>query len=172
VACSEGDGNEDLLNQFPREAEFCCTPTSVIAGGQVELRQVGSGTGKLEVEVWVRGVTNLWALAFTLEYDPTIIRFDSAEALDFLGPDSEVSLVASEPPGRTDQVMVGITRLATPPAARTGKTGTGAVLRLSFDLEGVGETDFRFVPNTAGMDPKNLVILDSTHFFDGTVTTR
>jgi hypothetical protein len=175
LSCSSGDGNDGLLNRFPREATFASDVTGVRPDGQVELRQVASSGATLEVILTVRNVVNLWALAFTLEYDPRILRFDSTENIvpnGFLGPDYEVELVAEEPPGRTDRVIVGITRLANPPAPRLGKTGTGDVMRLRFSLEGVGTTSLRFVPSLAGKDPDDVTVLVPDQFYGGTVTTR
>ena len=124
-----------------------------------------------------REVENLWALAFTLEYDPSVISFDSAERRDFLGSsDHEVELIASEAPGRRDRVVVGITRLASPPTVPQGKDGSGHVMVLRFVLEGVGSTTVRFVPNLDALDPDGGSIFQpddpSLHFFGGNVTAR
>ena len=102
----------------------------------VVLIQEGSGTGTLCLAVEVRGVQNLYALGFTVSFDPAVLKFSSATPGPLLGTSAQVlSVFTPQPPtpATATSVEVGVTRKS---PETTGVTGTGKVATLCFDVVG------------------------------------
>lgn len=182
LACSSGDGNEDVLDiPPPRSATVTTEIQQILDGGgsvpgapYITLEEVSQSNETLTIKARVVGVTDLFSVAFTLEFDPAVMRFvdDSEQSLGFLGPSSEVDVLAELEPARQDRLVVGATR---EDASTGGRSGTGDILTLTFDLVGVGATDLAFAPapaNTAAIDSTSTVIFGRSKFFGATVRVQ
>jgi len=165
-SCSSGDGNQGILDTRPRTGSMPEPQPTLPPAPYVSLTEGETpGIGQFRVNVHVQAVTDLWALAFTLEFNPAIMRYraDSAANGGFLGAveGEDVSLEAVLEPGRSDRLVVGVSKLRQLPD-EPGVTGSGSVMTLDFNLMAVGQTTVGYVlppdANLAGIDSKDQVI--------------
>jgi hypothetical protein len=157
-SCSSGDGNEGILNVRPRVGTVLQPDPADLPGAPYLLPTDGGtpGQGELRVNIHVQAVTDLWALAFTLEYNPAILQYvgDSAVNGGFLGIDERVDVEVAS--GGSGRLVVGVSRLRVLPDD-VGVDGTGSVMTLDFTLLAAGQTTLGFVlPPDA-----NLAAVDS-----------
>jgi hypothetical protein len=125
----------------------------------------------------VSPVLDLFSVAFTLRYDPTVLRYTGFQPGDFLGSASETIVeVSAQPSTAPNSVVVGVTRNAAAIDPDVGVTGRGRIITLCFDLVGPGNSLMVFTGNLAGYNsggtaPGN-VVLDASDFIGGTVTVQ
>lgn len=182
VACQgAGDGGVTASNQqLSRGATYASAVPPSPGQPQVVL-SVASGTR----DTVCLGVSSYYALdlysvAFTLQYDPDVMRYTSWQEGSLLGTGSEVLVqVTPQPPTAPDSVVVGVTRNSA--VVTGGVTGNGRLITLCFDLVapatnspvtfgGANLVGF----NSTGTDPANPahVALDPADFIGGTVTVQ
>jgi hypothetical protein len=174
LSCSSGDGNEQLLDDIT-PLQGTLTSDSLPGAPYVAMDQgISLDLERIRVNVGAVGVTDLWGLAFTYEFDPALLQYvpGSADNGGFLGTDSQVELIVEPEPGRNDRLVVGISKLRQSPTD-TGVSGTGQVMTLEFRLLARGATTLDYVQppeaNLAGVNSLDQVILDADDFVGATV---
>jgi hypothetical protein len=99
----------------------------------------------LVVQVIARGVADLYAVAFDLQYPTAQLRFRQAEEGDYLRTGgASTSLQVVEGPAGT--LVIGLTRLG---AVAGVSGGEGLLVRVTFDAVGAGSGELRFAENAA-----------------------
>ena len=184
--CSSGDGNEDIVViGKPLQATYTTEIEEIVAGGGVapgapfvSLEDGGSPADKrIRIEVLAVGLTDLWAVAFTLEYDPAVLDFISSSESNggFLDPSSSnVEVLAAPELGRPDHLVVSASKLRQDPTD-TGSSGTGTIFTLDFDVVGIGSSTISYVPlpaNTAAIDSADQVTFGISRFYGGSLEVR
>lgn len=164
-SCSSGDGNEAILDVRPRVGSMPenLQPPRPGAPYLVPTEGETPGLGQYRLNIHVQAVTDLWALAFTLEFDPAVMRYveDTAVNGGFLGIDDRVQIeVTREGSGR---LVVGVTRLRELPDD-VGVSGSGSIMTLDFNLMAAGQTTVDYVlppdANLAAVDSQGQQILE------------
>lgn len=143
AACGGGGGGGSGPTAPPPPAKgFVFTPGAGTTG--VTLAQgAATTTTTLFVEVRATSVTDLYGLAFNLQYPSSVLHYVGATAGSFL---TGANLQAMEGTGATaGTVIVGLSKLGT----SAGASGSGVLLTLEFQATATGTGAFSFSRNTA-----------------------
>jgi hypothetical protein len=143
AACGGGGGGSSGPTAPPPPAKgFVFTPGAGTTG--ITLTQgAATTTTTLFLEVRANSVTDLYGVAFSLQYPNTALRYVSATAGSFL---SGANLQAVEGKGGTaGTVIVGLSKLG----MSAGANGSGVLLTLEFQATATGSGAFSFSRNTA-----------------------
>lgn len=183
-SCSDGDGNEDILVlPEPLVVSYTTEIEQIVAGGgqappaPFVSFEKGLGSGEtVRVDVKAVGVTDLWAVAFTIEFDPALMEYVTGSAINgrFLGADSTVEVIVEPEIGRPDHLVVSASKLRQDPAD-VGVSGTGSVLTLDFTVyaKGVSTLSVAGPPNnTAAVDSQDNVMFGISSFYGATVQAQ
>jgi len=185
LACtSSGDGGQGAIDDVLQSgATYVSDRPASSEVDVVYLEQVSSSRDVLCVNVQVGSVSDLFALAFRLEYDSDLLSYRGYTEGTFLGSAGTTleEVDATLDPARGVEVLtVGVSLTAGQPGV-TGcssssvcATARGPAIQLCFDVLAPGVTDLSFVPALGGfppdsVDPADRIIVDSG-FYGGTVT--
>ncbi|MEM7245220.1 MAG: hypothetical protein AAF533_07735 [Acidobacteriota bacterium] len=168
---SSGDGG-NIGPVLARGGEYTSSIADVPAGS-VFLEQSTDQPTSFCLDVRVEAVVDLWAVAFTLAYDDTVIDFSSSQSGGFLGSTTQATTLIETNPG---EVVVGIARRAdqVSTGVTSGDPGTeNPVVTLCFDiLDASTDSPIQFVPNSAGLDSNKVQIIGLADFYGGTISTN
>jgi hypothetical protein len=156
LACGGGGGGGGPTAP-PPPAPIVLTPAGGSATNSVSIAQ-GPGTAgsTLEVEIRANSVTDLYGVAFDLEYPANLLRPAGAATTGFLNQDgTQVSFVSGLE--RDGVMVVGFTRLG--PVA--GVTGSGFLARIRFTAIATGSGTLRFT-RTSAFNSRGTAITDFT----------
>lgn len=186
---SSGDGGTGATDDFLMGgATYTSDPMPPAGSAQVFLSEATSLRGELCLDVETRFVQDLFAVAFALRYDATVLRFRDVSAGPFLGSGNEilgVQATANED-GGVGILTVGLTRnsdevgLTGVDGCSTGCGGAanrGALMTLCFDLVGAAEgSPIVFTGTLAGFDPFGTdpgnVVVPASGFVGGVVSVQ
>jgi predicted outer membrane repeat protein len=142
VACGGDGGGGGGPTPPPAGITFTATGGATTNALNLGLAS-GSSTTVLRLDLSAQNVTNLYGVAFDLNYPSQVLSFNGATQGSFL-TGTATSLQFEEPtPGR---LVIGLTRLGAVP----GASGSGVLLTLQFASRGTaGSGAFTFQSNTA-----------------------
>ena len=169
VSCQgAGDGGvtdtTDYLNRG-----VVVTPTATSALSYVSILETAGDATTTCIGVDARRVSNVYSAAFSVTYDPTLLRYTGFDAsTSCLGTGASVlapQVDATTTPGR---IVVGLTRNAA--TTTTGVNGCGHMIDLCFDVIGEGTFTMAFTGNLALLDPTGAPVADlGTNWVGGTI---
>ena len=144
AACGGGGGGGGS-SPTPPQASLTFTPSGTPPANSISLRRNGAGTTTLVLEVQATGVTDLYGVAFDLQFPANLLRYQPpATTGGFLGGDGQgTSLLVEENPA--GNLVVGFTRLG----AVGGVSGSGTLMTLTFTAIGSGSGSIQFAGNRA-----------------------
>lgn len=129
----------------PAPASIGFTATATGGANSLALTRTSSDATTLVLSLEATSVTDLYGVAFDLLYPADVLAFGALVEGPFLDQGGSVDTtlqVAETPPGT---LVVGLSRLG----QVSGRTGTGALLRLEFERRAAGSGDLRFQGNQA-----------------------
>jgi hypothetical protein len=114
-------------------------------------------------------VSNVFSAAFSLTYDPTLLRYTGFDAsTSCLGTGGTVLTPQVDWTTTPGRIVVGLTRNAA--TTTTGVNGCGHLIDLCFDVIGEGEFDMDFTGNLALLEPDGDPVADlGTNWIGGHV---
>jgi hypothetical protein len=95
---------------------------------------------RVTVEVTIAARREIGHTPFHVKFDPSVLRFESADEGDFLAADGNETVFLTSVSGGGDAVVVGLSRLGQGP----GVTGAGELCRLHFVAVGSGSAGLAF----------------------------
>jgi hypothetical protein len=187
VACtSSGDGGRgDIDSVLQSGATYVSSRPSSQDVDVVYLTQVTSARDVLCLDVEVGRVSDLYALAFELEYDADVLSFREYVEGTFFGVGGQTLEEVSrrqEPARGLEVTVVGVSRVGDVPgitgcsSSSVCATARGPAITLCWDVLAPGTTALTFAGNLGGfppgsVDPADRIIVDSG-FHGGTVTAQ
>ena len=152
LACGgSGDGGGGGSPMAPSPG-IVFTASGGTASDAIELRQQGAGGNVLVLEVRAVDVSDLYGLAFDLEFPTNLLRFDGFNDGGWLSAQGAVSteLLVTEV---GDSVVVGLSRLGNV----AGRNGSGLLMTLEFTGTSSGSGSLSF-GNDSGFDSDGFEI--------------
>jgi hypothetical protein len=144
LACGGGGGGSDPPTVPQPSVTF--SPAGPAGANSIALQADPATTpSTLVLQVVARGVADLYAVAFDLQYPTAQLRYRAAEEGDYLrtgGASTSMQVVEAA----AGTLVVGVTRLG---AVAGVAGGDGLLLRLTFDVLAAGSGDLRFADNAA-----------------------
>lgn len=119
---------------------FCFAQTISLTPASQEVGQNSS----FSLTLSVASVSNLFGVAFDLDFNPSLVSFVSANEGTFLSPGCQTSLLTAENPA--GKLIVGLSRLG---ASCGGVSGSGTLMVFNFtSLNQAGTNNFSFSNNS------------------------
>ena len=169
ISCQgAGDGGVTDTNNYLNRG-VVVTPNTTAALSYVSILETAGDATTTCIGVDAYRVSNVFSAAFSLTYDPTLLRYTGFDAsTSCLGTGSAVlspQVDAVTTPGR---IVVGFTRNAA--TTTTGVNGCGHMIDLCFDVIGQGTFTVAFTGNLALLEPDADPVADlGTNWVGGTV---
>lgn len=163
-----GDGGVGGTNDYLNRG-VTVTPDATAALSYVSILETGGDATTTCIGVDARRVSNVFSAAFSLTYDPTLLRYTGFDAsTSCLGTGAAVLTPQVDWTTTPGRIVVGLTRNAA--TTTTGVNGCGHLIDLCFDVIGEGEFDMDFTGNLALLEPDGDPVADlGTNWIGGRV---
>lgn len=179
-ACT-GAGDGGMANQqLSRGATWDSDAPPAAGTGQVSIATASGTRTTTCLDVKSAYALDLFSVAFTLQFDPSVLSYTGYQAGTLLGSGNQILVQASpQPAASPDSVVVGITRNAA--VVTGGVTANGTLITLCFDLVApatASPVTFGGASlvglNSLGTDPNNPlhVAIKPDDFTDGKITVE
>lgn len=161
---SSGDGGVgDIDDQLARGADLVVDPNTAPNQRAVFLEQAASTRDAFCADVQVASVVDLYAVAFMLQYDASLMEFRGFTTGPFLGSSSELLVevdVDEDPVTGLGTITVGLTRTMDAPGVTGSSEDDGPLITLCWDLLATGTSQLTFVGNRVGFNSNGTTIPD------------
>lgn len=139
----------DLKNYGIRWLLCICTVLLLLSGcSKVDSGLTGPSVATtFTATVNVANVTDLFGVAFDLQYDKTVFSKTSIANGSFLA--EPVDILYGGPDTQTDNFTVSVMRRADASGGRTGSSGSGTLCTITFQANVADTKDIKIVPGSA-----------------------
>ena len=124
--------------------------------------------GSITLDFVASSISNpTYGAAFDLDFDPSLVSFDSFQNGSFFEPGGKVNYQVAKAPGNPGKLIVGVSLLG----SSNGASGNGRILSIRFSIQNtVGTSALTFAGNNL-LDP-NGQIIPNVSWSAGTIQTR
>ncbi|MEM7482709.1 MAG: cohesin domain-containing protein [Acidobacteriota bacterium] len=141
--CGGGGGGGGPTAPPPPPPQGIVFTPATGGGVTISMVQVGQNATTLTLDVTATGVTDLYGVAFDLQFPSQLFDLVNSSEQPFLSQSGGTPTTLQVNEVSAGQVVVGFTRLG----GVSGVSGTGALVRLTFQAKASGSGGFAFSRN-------------------------